>query len=157
MVRMRVSGDLTLLSVALFVSAGANLYFGVRVFGTNSPAPPGDGLKPGEVVEQLVAKRLDGQTERVRLQDRKRGLVVYAFTTTCGWCFRNTANVRALAASVAPTYDFMGIALDEFQVSEYVQQRGLTFPVYTNPSKEICDHRFSSVSPGAARRRFMRN
>jgi peroxiredoxin len=126
-----------LLLVALAASLAINVVLSRRLTNRHPTAisVSSASLKVGQSVPPIVAKRLGGGVESVSASQYRDGLVVYVFTTGCGWCYRNARNAQRLAESLNG-HGFIGLALDEFGLHQYVKQHDLTFPVYSNPSKE---------------------
>jgi hypothetical protein len=57
-------------------------------------------------------------------------------TPSCIWCKRNQANIDKLVDTKASDFRFIGIALAEAGLKEYVEEHHLKFPVYTGLTKE---------------------
>jgi peroxiredoxin len=124
----------TLLLVLLAVSLGLNVYLARRVL--SSPPPPGapSSLAKGDSVPPLEAHALDGKP--VTLSYGGKATVLYVFTPSCPWCRRNLPNVKQLFAARQAQFRFVGLALDDTKLAEYVAQHQLPFPVYKGISGE---------------------
>ncbi len=60
----------------------------------------------------------------------QRALVLYVMAPTCGWCVRNTPNIKKLAESRASDYKFIGLSLAADGLPSYLRDHPLPFPVY---------------------------
>jgi peroxiredoxin len=132
---MKVEGtksDVTVVLVLLALSLAANVYLTRRLVQPRTPPPP--ALTRGAVVPQFTATRLGGAEETVSYDGEKT--VLYVFTPTCPWCKRNVPNIKRLVEAKGSEYRFLGISLDEKDLSSYVAQYELAFPVYANLSRQ---------------------
>jgi peroxiredoxin len=93
-------------------------------------------LEVGAVVPSITAKRLDGKSETITYADSTRPTVLYVFTPQCVWCARNLDNLKTLVDRKGRDYRFIGISLSKEGLEKYVANHQLTFPIYTEISKE---------------------
>ena len=84
-------------------------------------------LRIGDRVPPLDGELTTGG--RIRLNFDGRPVVLYIFSSTCGWCERNLENARTLAEGVATRYEFVALALGDEDVAEYLRERHLTWRV----------------------------
>jgi peroxiredoxin len=137
-----------LFTLALSVILNVLLAHTVRDLGRWQTERRGVGLLvKGTVAPPLVVKRLDGQQAVVSYQDQDQPTVLYVFTPSCPWCTRNLGNLRALVAQENKEYHFVGLALSEEGLAEYVAKSGLNFPVYSALSPEARAAYKLSVTP----------
>jgi hypothetical protein len=65
-----------------------------------------------------------------------RPTVLYIFTPPCTWCARNVDNLKTLVDKEGGYYRFIGLALSEQALPEYVAKNDLKLPVYSGLSPE---------------------
>ena len=87
-------------------------------------------LKIGEVVPDLSVIALNGTPATVAYAANKTPTVLYVFTPTCSWCYRNLENIKALASGLKGRYRVIGVSLTDRGVAEYAAQHALPFEVY---------------------------
>jgi peroxiredoxin len=117
----------------LFVSLAGNVYLGVRLLRPPSVVMRPSGPAVGSTVAAFEAHDLQGRTQVVDARGVGVNTVLYVFSPACGWCNKNLANLRALAAAAGPTYRVIGVSLDP-NVDSFVRAHELTFPVLVRPS-----------------------
>ena len=95
------------------------------------------GISVGERVSGMVAKRVGAGLERVDFTANAAGTVLYVHTSTCIWCERNLANLRALASG-AITQRLILLSLDENddRVEQYSRSMNVSAPSYYAASAE---------------------
>jgi hypothetical protein len=109
--------------LAFATSVGMN----IRLYRERSRPAAARGPDPGTTVRPFSARNVaNGVLETVRL-DPTRPTALYVFTSSCPWCQRNAANIRALAEQRQDKYRFVGLLL-----SDEGQMEGppFPFPVY---------------------------
>lgn len=94
-------------------------------------------LPPGTPAAPFVAERLGGGTETIRF-DAGVTTVLYFHVSTCGWCRRNMANIRQLAASIPPHSRLVLIALDKNpeEAEAVANEMAVDLPHYFRPADE---------------------
>ena len=130
--------DLFLL-LLLLASLSLNVYLGWSVKRLSfAPAKPPDApkLSAGVTVEPITAATLNGEQETIRYADSDKPTVFYVFSPTCVWCERNTKNINAIAGSKADSFRFIGLSLDDQNLTKYVEAHHMSFPVYKGVSQE---------------------
>ncbi len=93
-------------------------------------------LKAGSGLAPFKAFDLNGQTHTVAYDQASKPTVLYVFTPTCSWCFRNMDNFKELVARTGTDYRFVGLSLSKEGLPEYIATHGLTIPIYTGLSTE---------------------
>jgi hypothetical protein len=127
--RLRHAVPLTL----LLISVGVNVLQAARitslletrtgpVASIGAPAPIVDGLAPG------------GVPARVAFDDG-RPTVLYYFSSACGWCDRNWANVAALAAAGGDRFRLVAVTAER-DVQAFADERRLGFEIVQGISDE---------------------
>jgi peroxiredoxin len=122
----------TFLLALLAVSLGLNVYLARRVLSPRPPQGAPSLLAKGDSVPPLDARTLEGTPET--LSYGEKATVLYVFTTSCPWCRRNLPNVKELFAAKQSQFRFVGLALDDTKLAEYVAEHRLPFPVYKGAS-----------------------
>ena len=93
-----------------------------RVLGVGSVAPPLRAHDPsGKEVDIAVAR--PGKVT-----------VLYLFSPACGWCRRNSPNMRALIAGAGKRFDFVLISLTSSGLRDYVSELDVRGTVYSDPA-----------------------
>jgi peroxiredoxin len=95
------------------------------------------GLAVGERAPEFRARDLNGRTEQIRYGAAKRGTLIYYFSPQCGWCKRNAANFRALAARLAPDYQVVSYTADLTGVQKYLEAAHHEAHVVTDDDADI--------------------
>lgn len=133
-----VAGTLLLLaSVSLNVFLAQRLYKLTRVRSATIASMIAErSLKPGAVVQEITAKRLDGQPETISYHGTNQSTVLYIFTPPCAWCARNLDNFKTLANNESAQYRFICLSLSEQGLADYVTKNALKLPVYSGLSPE---------------------
>jgi peroxiredoxin len=126
--------DVTFLLILLAGSLGLNVYLARRVLSSPPPHGAPSSLAKGDVVPPLEAHSLDGKP--ATLSYGGKATVLYVFTPSCPWCRRNLPNVKELFAAKQSQFQFVGLALDDAKLAEYISLHQLTFPVYKGVSGE---------------------
>lgn len=101
-------GDSVLLGL-LFASLSLNVYLGVKAVPQRTFTP--GALSVGTEVPDLIVQTAEGRRQRFLSKD-ERPLLLYAFTTTCQWCARNTPNIDAVASQIEGRFRFVPLCLD---------------------------------------------
>jgi peroxiredoxin len=126
-----------ILLIAFAVSLAFNVALGLKLKGSVSQLKSQSfSTSPvvGTRISSIDVETIDGRS--VHMFDRYAGrkLIVYAFTTVCPWCKRNLASINGLAAKKQDEFETVGIAIDDGDVSAYLEQHRLQFSVYRHPS-----------------------
>jgi peroxiredoxin len=128
--RSRPSFDPLLLGcllVSLAVNVGLGLQWRSRAAEAPAVRPAVRELAEGARVPPIVGRSAAGEPMRVDVASGKP-LVLYVFSSSCGWCDQNLENVRTLAAAVGDRYRVVGLSLDD-DVAVYLARERLTFDV----------------------------
>jgi peroxiredoxin len=92
-------------------------------------------LPLGTQVLPFEARTTSG--ERVQITSSEtRPRILYFFSTSCGWCERNWANVSALEAATRGKYEFIGIS-NSLDTAEFAHERGLPFKCLTGVPADV--------------------
>lgn len=122
--------------VALGVSLGLNIVIMSGRF-ANTPLRPivTEKLPLGTKVLPIEARTTDGNKLRID-SGGARATILYFFSTSCGWCERNWANVHALASSTRGTYEFIGVS-NSPDTGEFAHEMGLPFRCVTGVPDDV--------------------
>jgi peroxiredoxin len=93
-------------------------------------------LNLGNKAPPIQAKDIEGRLATITHQGNDSPSILYIFTPTCNWCSRNLDNIKTLFARTKSNYRFVGISLSSDGLREYVAQRGLDFPIYSDLTGE---------------------
>jgi peroxiredoxin len=113
------------------------LSLGTNVFLYRHQVRAGRAIEPlrvGQQVPEFTATSFGGDVVRVRFD---RPVVLYVFSPSCIWCERNLENARRLAAHVAGKYEFIAVALDGKNLSEYLKRQQLAWTILTNVPAQV--------------------
>jgi hypothetical protein len=107
------------------------------------------GIPVGSKVPPLVAKALDGQPREIRFDETSHPTVLYIFSPSCGWCKRNSANIKLIASQRSASFRFLGFALSgtDVEVSDYLARYPLGFDVLLSPSSKTREAFHFGVTP----------
>jgi hypothetical protein len=83
-------------------------------------------------VQPITATSTAGKEEVITYSDSQAPTVFYVFSTSCGWCERNTKNINAITAARKNSFRFIGLALSDQGLPAYLDSHHLDFPVYRN-------------------------
>lgn len=61
--------------------------------------------------------------------------VIYWFSPTCGWCKRNSANMRALANASGKVFDFVPLSATAEGVAQSFHDNGVQVLAYAEPAE----------------------
>lgn len=108
-----------------------------RVLQVGAPAPP-----------LMVVERISGRQVELPVQrnDGKR-TVLYVITPECGWCYRNSANVRHLANQQDARFQFAGISLSTRGLVEYLGAQPMPFPFYVPDADLVTSYKLGGGTP----------
>lgn len=129
-VEMRRSPDRIVL-VLLALSLGTNVFLYRHQTSAARPIRP---LQVGQQVPEFTATSLHGDVIRVRFD---RPVLLYVFSPSCIWCERNLENAKRLAAHITGQYQFVAVALDSRNLSEYVAKKQLAWTIVTDVPAQI--------------------
>jgi peroxiredoxin len=130
---------LTVVTAALVVSIMLNVVLAHRfrsLTSAQSRRVADRLLKIGSTVPSIAAKRLNGQQDAISYEGTNQATVLYFFAPPCSWCARNMDNFKTLEGKERSKYRFIGLALSDEGLAEYVTKNGLTLPVYSGLSPE---------------------
>jgi hypothetical protein len=131
------AGQIVLFAV-LAASLALNVTLGWKVKAANAREARlrNPGIQAGaRLPESIPVVDLAGNATALTLRDSRR-TVLYVLSPSCGWCERNNANIRALAAARSSELRFVGLSLQKEKLREYVDAAGLGFPVFALGSGE---------------------
>jgi hypothetical protein len=94
-----------------------------------------EALKPGDAVPPLTGKTVSGDDTTVDFAHK--AVVMYMFSPSCSWCERNLDNARFLADHAGAQYDFVGVALDDTDLAQYLADRRLTWRVVRRVPRDL--------------------
>ena len=117
----------------LVLSMGVNVAQAHRIRALASQTGP-RSLLVGKRALTLQASSLDGR--RVELAfDRGLPTVLYYFSSTCGWCERNWANVAVLSDGAADRYRVVALSAEK-GLKPFAEKKGLRVEVLEQVSEE---------------------
>jgi peroxiredoxin len=93
-------------------------------------------LNLGNKAPPIQAKDIEGRPATLTHQENGGPSILYIFTPSCSWCFRNLSNIKTLFTGTKANYRFVGISLSSDGLRQYVVQHGLDFPIYTDLTGE---------------------
>lgn len=126
---------LLILAVLLVCSLGINMLLARRVTRLQtlvSRMKSESRLVQGDKVPGITARDLQGHTAVLDYAGTDLPTVLFVITPKCGWCTKNIMNMRTLAANASDRYRFIALSLESDKLAEYVTQKKLEFPVYTD-------------------------
>ncbi len=88
-------------------------------------------------VPVIKARTLEDKEVLINYDSMKVPTVLYVFVPSCTWCAQNWDNVKTLAKNTGKTHRFLGLALSDYQLQDYVNNNKVNFPVYKQLSPEI--------------------
>jgi len=88
----------------------------------------------GRAVPSISGATLDRQPVTIALQGRVP-TVIYHFSSSCGWCDRNWANVEVVVAAARGRYRVIAVSTEQ-GLKAYVEQRGLSVEVIEELSQD---------------------
>lgn len=123
----------------LVLSVGLNVTLSRRVSTlthTVEALKGGSRLKIGTKLADIQAQDLEGKIRTVRYSDSSVPTLLYVFSPSCGWCYRNLENVRLMSQDARGRYRMVGLSLSDKGLPEYIKDHRIDFPVYV-PSEQI--------------------
>lgn len=90
----------------------------------------------GAPAAALKVHDLAGKPVELNVARSGKFTVLYVFSPQCGWCRRNSPNMKALMQGAGPRYDFVPISLTSDGVAEYMAKLGVSGAVYVDPAVE---------------------
>jgi hypothetical protein len=117
----------------LLVSVGVNVLQAARITSLleTRTAPVAPLGAPAPVIDGLA---LSGEPARLVFDDG-RPTVLYYFSSTCGWCNRNWANVAALAAAAGDRFRLVAVTAER-DVEAFADERRFGFEIVQGISDE---------------------
>ena len=120
--------------VLLVLSVGVNVLQAQKIRTLVVSSRPAASVV-GRSVASINGATLDGQSAAVVVRGALP-TVVYYFSTSCGWCDRNWANLEAVADAARGRYRVVAVSSEQ-GLKSYVQQRALSVDVIEQLSPEI--------------------
>ena len=90
----------------------------------------------GDTLPDIEAKNLDGSPVSISYSNDQRPTVLYVFSPSCGWCEKNLENIKILSEQKGNNFRFVGLAISNKNLLEYVAKENWKFPVFTDPSPD---------------------
>lgn len=84
----------------------------------------------------IKARTLEDKEVLITYGNVKVPTVLYVFVPSCPWCSRNLDNIKILAKKTGKTHRFLGLALSDYQLQEYIKNKEIDFQVYKQLSAE---------------------
>jgi hypothetical protein len=122
----------------LVASVGLNVLLAAKVKSSAdklSSARVQGRLPAGTQVSTISVERTDGQPVTIRYADSTLPTVLYVMRPDCGWCKRNSANLKALADGAAGRYRLYVLSIDAKGVEEYAREYATPVPVLVKVSE----------------------
>lgn len=124
------------LVIALALSLGLNVYLAREIPRGRLPFPVAKTIGVNfKVPSPLPLLDVNGKTTQLVFND-SRPTVIYVFSPLCGWCKKNEANIKALAAETGSRFHFVGLSTMSTGLKDYVEQGHAPFPVFAVQSAE---------------------
>ena len=118
--------------VLLAISLGYNVWLTREVEQMRTAFQARRSLVPGETVSPMNLETLDGRKVRFDYSPDNRPIVLYSFSSRCGWCMRNAENIRSLARAAASDYRLVSVTGSRELVKEYAAEFGHDLPIYVD-------------------------
>jgi hypothetical protein len=130
-------------TLVLACSVALNVTLARRLSAAQGPSVPAHSLK-GASVPPLHGTTLDGDPVAIDFQSDVP-VVLYYFSTTCAWCERNLANVKALAGRSGQAFRLVGVS-NSPDLDGYVADRALGIELVTAvPPPIVAAYRFAGT------------
>lgn len=114
--------------VVLLVMLGLNVHLLRERRAVSAPQPP--ALEVGAILPSVdLVRARTNQRVRLDFERSSRPTVIYAFSPTCSWCWRNEPNLLALRKCVDSQYEFVAVTSVTAGLSEYFESKPPTYPV----------------------------
>ena len=94
-------------------------------------------LRIGQRVDSLLLKDRDGKPVKISYAAAPKGLILYYFSPSCGWCVRNSDNLNALFRATHGQYQFVTYTADLTGLSTYSGSVPRDLPVLTDDQADI--------------------
>jgi peroxiredoxin len=94
-------------------------------------------LVAGSRAPEFSAKTAHGNRESLNYADVQVPTVLYVFTPDCHWCARNLENIKHLASLTSNKFRFLGVALSDRDLDNYLMQSNMPFSVYRTVSEDV--------------------
>jgi peroxiredoxin len=120
-----------LLTLALMVSGAVNVTL-ARVVLKRSSRPASPPVQIGTVMPPLRVLDSAKNSASIPYDDISIPTVVYVFSPHCGFCRKNAKNIASLANQVSGRFRVIGVSLQTDGIDKFVEETGITFPVYTD-------------------------
>ncbi len=130
---------LTLVGVLLLISVILNIFLARKVSRSTAMemARSESLLRVGTAVPAIEGRSVDGAKKALDYHEVQIPTILYVFSPQCGWCEKNLDNLKALVGSSGSRYRVVGISLSHQDLKEYVEEKALALPVYTDIADPI--------------------
>lgn len=114
-----------LVEVVLLTNENRELKNSLRV----NSQPPADALTPGDKLEAIKVRTLDGQAAEFTYSDSSKKYLIFVLSTTCPHCEKNLVAWNSLSRQFSPdSVMIFGVSLDGFsETQEYITAKDVRF------------------------------
>ena len=113
--------------------------------GSTAPKRPSPVL--GSSVPEIVAYRLGGAKETVRLVGTDRPTLLYVLRPDCHWTLQNMPNFNALSDASGREFSVVGLSLSALGLAEFVQGYHVSVPIYYGADPRVIERLGVSGTP----------
>ncbi len=93
-------------------------------------------LRVGEKLPDIEARNVNGIADSYSYSADPRPTILYVFSPTCGWCTKNSENMRYLYHQKSLQFRFVGISTSSKNLKDYLLKQNLDYPVFTDLSAD---------------------
>jgi hypothetical protein len=140
----RRHSDPVLLAI-IFVSLGTNALLLYRIRNNVDPGHARVSSRDRSGTQFERVEITDGGGGSLELTGGSKPTVVYVFSPNCGWCSRNHASIVLLAEAAHKDYTFVGLAVSDAGLQEYLARFPLEFPVHVVSRNAVMSLRLDST------------
>ncbi|MBK9313404.1 MAG: hypothetical protein IPM55_04015 [Acidobacteria bacterium] len=135
--RLKVSRNKILLMLLLFLSGAMNILLSAKVNSQKHELVSARewGFGVGRTAQPLRAHNLNGVPASVPLTGDVMPTVVYVYSPQCIWSSRNIDNINTLIRETKGKYKFVGLALSDASLDQYILKNNLSIPTFKMPDK----------------------
>ncbi len=131
----KVSRNIAILMLLLFLSGAMNLLLSAKVYSQKQELVSERewGFGVGRTAQPLKAHSIDGTPVSMPLAGDEIPTVIYVYSPQCIWSTRNIDNIKTLVSETKEKYRFVGLALSEASLDQYILKYNLSFPTFKMP------------------------
>jgi hypothetical protein len=126
----------TILDLALTATLLTSAAFNVLQMREINRLRAPDAAPASSVFSGISAHTREGRSARISAGADGKPMLLYVFSSHCGWCVRNSESVAALASAVQARYRLVALSLDANGRQEALGRNSVPFENYARPSPE---------------------